>query len=197
MDTHTLWFKTTQIVSEPGSLEPAMSMPWTGVPEGNEGSWAMAKPMPSPYLFVEQWPKCKEGSESSGNPGLDEGMVWHGNVVKTPEPSTLVEAHVSQHVLSVVQEQMLTNAEGTEAEIKALRQELVQLLAAQKGDSGSASTISPSTEALALTAFVLSTVVTALAVCIAVLRFASPAHVYRAFSDYPHTKAATAEMASL
>ena len=53
-DQHTLWWKATQFLSEDDTLDIKANadLTWTGIPEGNDGSWAMPKPKPSPYLFI-------------------------------------------------------------------------------------------------------------------------------------------------
>ena len=206
-DQHTLWWKATQFLSEDDTLDIKANadLTWTGIPEGNDGSWAMAKPKPSPYLFIEQWPKCKEAADSTGGSVDDQGMVWLGTVKKTPNPTELIEEHVTQHILSTVSEQMLDIKEDNDATMASMKADITKLMklelsaeiAALKGAVAheDSETIH---ETLAVCGFIMSTVVLAVVLMLAVLRLSSPSHVYRAFSDYqPGSGAKTAEMGSL
>ena len=128
-DQHTLWWKATQFLSEDDTLDIKANadLTWTGIPEGNDGSWAMAKPKPSPYLFIEQWPKCKEAADSTGGSVDDQGMVWLGTVKKTPNPTELIEEHVTQHILSTVSEQMLDIKEDNDATMASMKADITKL----------------------------------------------------------------------
>ena len=206
-DQHTLWWKATQFLSEDDTLDIKANadLTWTGIPEGNDGSWAMTKPKPSPYLFIEQWPKCKEAADSTGGSVDDQGMVWLGTVKKTPNPTELIEEHVTQHILSTVSEQMLDIKEDNDATMASMKADITKLMklelsaeiAALKGAVAheDSETIH---ETLAVCGFIMSTVVLAVVLTLVILRLMSPTHVYRAFSDYqPGSGAKTAEMGSL
>ena len=202
-DQHTLWFKATQFLSEDDTLDIKANadLTWTGIPEGNDGSWAMAKPKPSPYLFIEQWPKCKEAADSTGGSVDDQGMVWLGTVKKTPNPTELIEEHVTQHILSTVSEQMLDIKEDNDATMASMKADITKLMklelsaeiAALKG--AVAHEDSEIHETLAVCGFIMSTVVLAVVLTLVILRLMSPTHVYRAFSDYhPGSSVKTVEL---
>ena len=100
-DEHALWFPVTQYASLPGSLAivDAQTMPWTGVPQGNDASWNSAKPKPSPYLFISAWSACKHGNMS--------GMMWFGSHLHAQDKAAEAEAALVQKIKTLSNEQVL------------------------------------------------------------------------------------------
>ncbi|GMH94326.1 hypothetical protein TrST_g2686 [Triparma strigata] len=120
MDEYTLWWKTEQYVSTPGTNDGNLDgnpnmLPWTGVVAGS-ASWHSAIPKPSPFVFIYSDDSCVP-PDSTGDPDGEVGMRWDGSVIPPALNQEAVKTRAE--VVGLITEQQLSQAEEWDTKLSS------------------------------------------------------------------------------
>lgn len=181
-DEYTIWFKTEQFVSTPDTNDGNENqlgnmLSWTGTVSGSE-SWALATPLPSPYVYIFSSASCVP-ADSPGASG-QVGMTWGADLVIIAPPENMDAVNTKAEVLSWIEESELGLTELLRSSTETSLSKLAVAVNSASTDSENADEQSSMALALSIVALCFNVLLLGVLIGLVALRFAKPRTFTRA-----------------